>query len=303
MPTLLALAKRPIIKWTLQIGILTIIFALIGSQLARQWAQIQEETFTVNWPLLLLAQGGFIVAMFMLAGGSYGLARHLAEDVPPPVAVWHAFAVGTVAKYLPGSVWSLPSRAVLYRGLGITRGVEMVYWETGLILTGAVLITPLAATILLGDAFFIGVMAVIWGGGLAFVLATALLRWKRFTWIELRIRLGALPPILAWYVLVWLTFGGSFALLIAALGGGFDPRHIGLFACGWAMGFLSILTPGGIGVRDGVLIVGISAAEPIPLVAALAARICWTLAEVAALGLIALWRMRSPQTQTGELAT
>jgi uncharacterized membrane protein YbhN (UPF0104 family) len=51
---------------------------------------------------------------------------------------------------------------------------------------------------------------------------------------------------------------------------------------------LSILTPGGIGVRDGILIagVGIFASEPIPLVAAVLARICWTVAELVTLSFV-----------------
>jgi hypothetical protein len=199
--------------------------------------------------------------------------------------MWHAFSLGMVAKYLPGSVWSLPSRAVLYKGLGITRNLEVVYWETGLTVVAAALVALSALPLLSRLDIFLPILLLIGGGSVAFLVGSWLL--KRGWLHTLELQLGA-PTMLAAmlvYVLTWAVIGCSFMLMVRAAGGAWNGHTVGLFAGGWAVGFLSFLTPGGIGVRDGVLIVGVGlfATEPIPLIAAALARICWTVAELVAL--------------------
>jgi len=59
------------------------------------------------------------------------------------------------------------------------------------------------------------------------------------------------------YVLAWAIFGIGFYLFLISLiplGWDFYPMAVGSFAVSWVLGILSILTPGGLGVREGVLI-------------------------------------------------
>jgi len=59
------------------------------------------------------------------------------------------------------------------------------------------------------------------------------------------------------YILAWGIFGIGFYLFLTSftpLGWGFYPVAVGSFVVSWVFGILSIFTPGGLGVREGVLI-------------------------------------------------
>src|SRR5690606_5561571 len=94
--------------------------------------------------------------------------------------------------------------------------------------------------------------------------------------------------LLAFYVATWALIGVGFALLVTAVGLGHEatPYLIGLFAGSWALGFLVLIAPGGIGVREAVMIAGLGALapEPYPALIALLARVGWMVGEFAGLG-------------------
>jgi hypothetical protein len=186
-------------------------------------------------------------------------------------------------------VWSLPSRAVLYRGLGVSRSLEVIYWETGLMVVAATGVALFGLPIFIKLDVFLAIILLLGGGSAAFMVGSWLLKrgWlsNRLPDFDLQLTLPNIVATLLTYVLAWIILGLSFMLMVRATGGAWNIYTIGLFAGGWAVGFLSILTPGGIGIRDGILIIGVGifANDPIPLVAAILARICWTVAEVGAL--------------------
>lgn len=261
---------------------------MIGRHLVNQWNQIRAESFHLNPLLLGIAQLGFLVGILILPYGGWILARRL--DAPVSKAsMWHAFNLGMVAKYLPGSVWSLPSRAVLYRGLGITRNLEVIYWETGLMVVAATGVALLGLPLFIKLDVFLAIILLLGGGSSAFLVGSWLLKRGQFSgWLpefDLQLSLPSMIAALLIYAVAWIILGLSFMVMIHATGGEWNAYTIGLFAGGWAVGFLSILTPGGIGIRDGILIIGVGifATDPVPLVAAILARICWTIAEVCAL--------------------
>ena len=80
------------------------------------------------------------------------------------------------------------------------------------------------------------------------------------------------------------------------------PWLIAAFAAAYVLGYLSMLTPSGLGVREGVLVLLLEPLfpEPLPVVIALAARIWMTLGELGAAGVAALTLRRtrtSPPTE------
>ena len=67
---------------------------------------------------------------------------------------------------------------------------------------------------------------------------------------------GALR-LFAVYILLWVYFGIAFLLFVKSLTPAIQLRHllmvIGIYPLAWSIGFLSVVTPGGLGVREGVL--------------------------------------------------
>ncbi|MBN1679845.1 MAG: flippase-like domain-containing protein [Anaerolineae bacterium] len=289
------------IKNAVQLALAAAILFFMGRYLLARWDAIKDEDLDPNLWLLALAQLVILVGMGLQPLGSWVIVRGLGGTTSR-AAVWQAFFVGQVAKYLPGGIWALPSRAYLYsqRGLPPSRSVEAIFWEVGLTVSGAVLFGVLSVPLLLDFDYwplvagFLGLFVIV------FVAANIVLRvaWARalvarlpggetvLRALALHLPVRTAAGIALFYVADWCVIGLGFAGLVYAFEPGLAAGHsvqlAALFAWGWAVGFLIIFTPGGIGVRDGLLAVGVASIidDPVPLVVAVLARIAWTVAEL-----------------------
>ncbi len=289
----------------LRVGIQLVFFAIIGYFMVRyisaQWEQIDEAPPKLNIPLLIVAQLGVLISMGIQPFGTWLIIRGLGGNLSKP-QVWQAFFLGQIAKYLPGSLWSLPSRGFLYnqRGLEGQRSIETVIWETGLAVVAATLVGILTIPLLLDSIYLPLIMLEIGGFSAVFSLASILLRQRGFnTWLRKHIpfakSLLAIFPYLSpkimlqalgLYIVQWVIMGASFVGIVLALGADLSAletlQTIGLFPCVWAVGLLIIITPGGIGIREALITIALGniVNDPLPLYAAVIARLCWTAAEV-----------------------
>jgi uncharacterized membrane protein YbhN (UPF0104 family) len=99
--------------------------------------------------------------------------------------------------------------------------------------------------------------------------------------------LERLPGLVARYFGVWLLFGLAFWLMARAL---FDVpvdeilRYAGVFAAAWVAGFVVVIAPGGLGVREAVIVALLqgSLGEAEAIVLATASRIAFTLVDLGA---------------------
>jgi hypothetical protein len=208
----------------------------------------------------------------VLAGLSSGRVYRLTvgEDWKFAFLAYHLSQPG---KYIPGSVWQHISRAYLYRSRGVRAGAI-----AGALTTEAVwvLVTAMA----LGMTLLLFTRpGVVWGGiGLVAVkvgLFTAMLvviviaiaaaciyvAFKRYGFFSLFVRCtrsidGTLIVLL---IGMWVIFGLSLSALLPTFNhqGGFVLYTIGLFAIAYALGFVVIFAPAGLGVREAVLGAGL----------------------------------------------
>jgi hypothetical protein len=111
--------------------------------------------------------------------------------------------------------------------------------------------------------------------------------------------------ILGFYAVCWCIYGVGFYLIATSLslGGSAPPVHsaptteivpemIGINSISWAGGLLSIVTPAGLGVREGIsgVLLARVVAKPYPALIPLVARIWVTIAEVGTIGVLLLRR-------------
>jgi hypothetical protein len=97
---------------------------------------------------------------------------------------------------------------------------------------------------------------------------------------------GTVAWLVAGYALYWAVTGLAFAALVAALhplDAGDVPLVMAAYAAAYAAGFLALLTPAGLGVREGVLVVALAPVLPAgpALVVALVSRVWMMLVELA----------------------
>ena len=115
----------------------------------------------------------------------------------------------------------------------------------------------------------------------AFVLDRAL-RLARRQPLARTAGLGTMVLTVAWTALGWVLFGVHAWLLVRAAGGSGFFLATGAYALAFTAGFLVIIAPGGVGVREAALtVVGPVLASGAPLVVALASRVVMTVADLA----------------------
>jgi len=144
----------------------------------------------------------------------------------------------------------------------------------------------------LAQGLALAVVMALWGAYLA-------RSWEQLAGYQWRIASGLLGlAALGWYVLANLVSGVAFWLLVLSLGGA-GPldllRLTGAYALAYAVGYLSFLTPAGLGAREAALVVllGGLVAPPVAVAASLLARATSALGEVLGVAALGLFSARS----------
>jgi uncharacterized membrane protein YbhN (UPF0104 family) len=233
------------------------------------WHGSHVELANVDWAALA---GSFVLAMLGTAAGALiWLVILDGLGVKPRLRWAGLFFQAQLGKYIPGSIWQYAGRAAVARSNGIPVGPVGV----------SLAVEFAAAAIAAGSmaAFLVGW----WGALILAAVAVLLAASGRPT----RSRLPAHVTIRATllYLPVWLLLGASFWLcargLVAAPAGDL-ALYMGTFAVAWLAGLLAIYAPGGLGVREAVLVAllhgRIGAADA--LVVAAASRLILILVDV-----------------------
>ncbi len=191
-------------------------------------------------------------------------------------SVWIFFQLSELGKYLPGKVGHFLGIIALSRPLGIAKTeaivstlLQLVFQCVLGVLVGLpVLYSPTAKEFLrsLLDKFqhniiyFIGILLVI--VGLCAFFCILLQKQLRDSMMYLRkgiqavfSTMGTLRLIVI-YLLLWVHSGIAFFFFVKSI----YPIHVtqfpiimSIFAFAWSIGFMTMVTPGGLGVREGIL--------------------------------------------------
>jgi glycosyltransferase 2 family protein len=181
---------------------------------------------------------------------------------PSWVGIWFKSQLG---KYLPGSVWQYAGRVTLGRSRGIPVQISLASIAVEVVASlvaaavAAALALPLAyaftawaaALLLCGLVYAFRGRIVSVGERLA---APALARFDRAT---VAASLRSVPVAVGGYIVTWGLYGTAFWLTANSLFGvpASDLLHyVGVFAVAWVAGYVVVFSPGGIGVREAVLV-------------------------------------------------
>jgi uncharacterized membrane protein YbhN (UPF0104 family) len=246
----------------------------VGLRVRSLWHGGQIELAHVEWGALLTA------VVLAAAGTAAGAVIWL--DILDALGVrthrrWAGlFFQAQLGKYIPGSVWQYAGRAAIARAHGIP--VRPV----GLSLPVEFVASAVAAGSI--TALLVGW----WGAGVVAAVVAVLVAAKRQLRLGHRVPYATIRATLM-YLPVWLMLGGSFWLCARGLVG--SPVrdlaiYVGAFALAWLAGLVAIYAPGGLGVREAVLVALLSsrlgAADA--LVVAAASRLTLILADVVLAG-------------------
>jgi hypothetical protein len=268
---------------------------------AGQWPQVSAQARHFD-PLLFLPALAGLVALFFLDAYGWHLILGALGQRPPLGASLRVWILSSVTRYLPGGVWAYLSRAALAKEAGVdlaAAGVSL-YLET-LLLAASSLAVGLPALLAAADVGFHPWLAVVFLALLGLLMHPRLLRLSRRLpgRVGLAFALVPLPTLMRliriyiYYVVFWALMGGAFFLFISS----FHPlspaqglQAASALALAFFIGFVVFFFPGGIGIREGALLLLLSPILPpeVAVLAAVGSRLWIMLGEGLSLGLILL---------------
>ncbi len=284
------------VQWAAGLAILW--FA--GRSLVRNWHQLGAQP--LQWridPLSILLAALVVWGMYALLVAAW---RVMLGAWGERLDGWTAARIWTVSnlgKYLPGKVWAIAGMALMARQAGISPGAAT---GSAVILQAVSLGSGAAVAALTGAAALErarpGATVALWLLLAAAVAGVAMLLWPPLLRRLLRAAAPetageAAPPLAAVLygvvanVTAWVGYGVALWLLARGLlpTAGLGIRAaIAVFTASYLAGFLALIAPGGLGVREGLFILmlqgtlGIGAATAL----ALASRVLLTVTELGA---------------------
>ncbi len=256
-----------------------------GRSLAGNWAGVRAFSWRVRWSWLVGSLTVLLVHQPFLALAWQRIAAELGELLSLPQAL-RIYLTAQIARYVPGGVWDVAGRVYLAgeAGYSRTRISVSILLEMVLHVVSAALFFLLTlpfwpdTAAVRPFAIALAVMAV---GGLIglhpAVLRPALLRLGRLTGRDVslsrRLPFPALLRLLGYQMVARLLVGAAFAtftLGVYALPAVEAPRLAGVFVAGWLVGFLVVIMPMGLGVREGAIAWLLTSVMPLPAATAVA---------------------------------
>jgi len=303
--------------------VIALAFVLLGLLLRSQWDHLRALDWRLR-PLWLLASGVCMLAGWLTEIRLWQLLlRRFGGRLPYPsaVRVWFASAI---VRYVPGNIWQPLSLATRSRERGVRPEVTLASLSLfqAILILGVGLLTAgyLAVWGRSGPlAHWLGGVSMWWSPlvagpvifflfrpGTLITIANLVLKKMGREPLPLGLSSRDLMGMLGIALLAWMCFCAAFTLLAGAVLP-LDrhslwtamPHLMAAYPIAFATGFLSLLTPGGLLVRDGMLFLMLTPVigQEQAIVVALAMR-AWEivldgLASAGAIGLPHLLKRRS----------
>lgn len=282
----------------LAMGLLLIYFWY--AYLHKNWNQLSHLDWKLNWPATILSALLFFVGTVFINGLWAPLLRELTGI---PISLAAAFRVSSIAmmgRYIPGKVWSIAGKAYLSAEnkaqippAGVAATIETLYFQISGLLFAAIIfplcpkLTFLPKNFGLISVVFVAVSLVLSYPPIFCGLTNTGLKILRQPPLPRRPRRRVLLALMIGYMATYACWSAGFTLLAHAMTP-LRPTDLALlmaiFPTAWVMGFLMLLAPGGLGVRESILAVALNQILPhnaaLVLSLVLINRIIVTLVEV-----------------------
>ena len=279
----------------LRAGLLVVAAGLAVYGLASQWTEVQVALDRLDAADIAGATVSAVAGLGCMLLAWRALLADLGSPLPLPAAIRVMF-VGQLGKYVPGAVWALAAQVELARDYDVPRRRSATASLVGMAVTLVVGLIAAGVTLPLVSAH--AVRQYWWVLAIAPLAAVCLhpaiikfgldlvLRVLRRAPLEGSVSRGGMTRALAWTTLGWLCYGAHAWFLIsvfAGKGGHTFALSLGAYALAWAVGFLIVFFPGGIGPREVALVAVLAPVMPSAsaLVVALASRVVMTIGDLA----------------------
>ncbi|HYW51489.1 MAG TPA: lysylphosphatidylglycerol synthase domain-containing protein [Gemmatimonadaceae bacterium] len=263
---------RADLRTAVRVTILLVIAYVVVRVLQRSWDEIRTTAAGLqpSWSGIALASACVAAGYAILIGAwRLLLARWRSPlGVIDAARIWFVSSLG---KYVPGKIWSIGAMAVLAKEAGAS---PVAATGSSIIMMLVNIAAGFAVVALAGAGELLSAHPVLRIAAWSTIVATAfgllygprLLTWAVRTGSRLLKRpmpdmpvlsRGLLLLIFGANVAAWIAYGVAFGIFWSALlghGGGISLAALAVYTASYLMGFLVLVAPGGVGVRETVLV-------------------------------------------------
>lgn len=268
-------SKKRLWQVAVSIVIFLAIIFFMGKNWNQQWHDLMTHRFQLNPWLLALAFLGFLlqeISYGLIWRGVLARLGHLL-DLRPCLRIYLA---SEFVRYIPGNIWHVLTRILWIGKYGVSRpiafasitielitklaagalifAISLLFWSDISAVSTLALGIPLL--IVLGMVSMLALLIGLHPRVLNTLLAVALRLLKREP-VQLSLRYRDILLITLAWCGSWIIAGGAFFILLYSLWPDTPlallPICIGIYAIAWDIGFVSFITPSGLGFREAAI--------------------------------------------------
>ncbi len=253
-------------KWKRPISISVFIIALFFIYVAvrKSITEIRFSTLTFDWRYLVLAS---VLSLPITAAASWLWYRILLflNETPPFICIWRANMYANIMRYVPGRIWNYLGKIhwVSKNGISEKKVLLSSFLDLLFLLIGSSLTALYSIKLFLSPKLifllYVGIVLIlicIHPGIIQAVINRVGRRWVpagftlKFSYTQMLLLTLA-------YTILWISMGIQLYLIIRSFYP-LDIRYLPLLTSinsgAWLIGYISIIAPSGIGVREGTFV-------------------------------------------------
>lgn len=215
---------------------------------------------------------GILLSLISLFAGfiANGIGQHnIFKKCGYPLSIYHSFSMiglNIFGKYIPGKMWLILGKATYISDRCNYKILELslILTQTQLIAIWCGLIVGIAGLLINNTLNYFSWISLLLLGGITFILfsktinsaADRLLKKIKIMDISLpKLYISKVLTVLPWFLVGWLLWGVGFYILCGSITDHKIPASTAFcFPIAATLGILFILSPGGIGIREGIIV-------------------------------------------------
>lgn len=290
------------IKNIVKYGFVAIAVAFMVYFLIKNWREVYIYNWNFNFHYLIISM---LLLWIAMASATLMNKFIFAEIAGAQVGFWQMFRmynISNLGRYLPGKVWSMLGLFYLASESGIKKRQTFLA-----VIAGEVAYK--GSAILIGVLFFffsatlksyLPIMILLFAALIIFVhpkilnriinIGLKLLKKDR---VEINFKYSSILKYISLYFIVWILHSLAFYVFVNSIASTRDYNIVQFFTimplC-WVVGYIMIFAPGGIGIREGMLVLILSEFLPpeVALVIAVLQRLWFIIVEALNAGIALL---------------
>lgn len=293
-----------------------VILFFLTRTLYTSWSQVVESgfKFTFNAPLVAISLALLVIARGMAVEAWRRILLALGDHIGFTFAM-RVWFLSNLARYVPGNIWQVAAMIAMVEEKGVSKtnallsqiiyssialsiaglfGLEFVFDRTE-ILSGVIDVArvPFAQYApMIGAIAFIALI-IVFSAPQSYRMIVAIagrVTRRQLAAPDHTFARGLVPPLFS--TAMWVTNGIALYLFVASITETNLAQlvaYIAINAGAYFIGYISFITPSGLGFREAALAIMLSVFFPVPVAVAisLAARVWSTVGEL--LGVVAIW--------------